>query len=309
MTALCIILGAVIVLFILLLLIYRKAFHSPDKIQNDICNIPSDDQYAPHREHMLSLVRNLAALPCEEIIIQSYDSLQLFGRYYHHADNAPLDICFHGYRGTGTRDMCGGIRICRRLGHNVLIVDQRSHGNSQGHAITFGVKERHDCRSWVQYARERFGPETPIMLYGVSMGAATVLMASDMDFGGSVRGIIADSPYSSPKEIILKVCRDMHLPVRPAWPLIYLSARLFAGFNPCECSAVEAAARSSLPILIIHGEDDRFVPCEMSRAIAAARAGIYLHTFPGAGHGISNIIDTPRYNAIAADFIRRCCGK
>ena len=295
-----------LVLLILLYLIYIKAFHSPDRIQNDIYNIPDDDQYRPHRDRMIALVRDLEIRPCEEVAIASFDGLKLHGRYYHHADNAPVDICFHGYRGTGIRDMCGGIRICRAMNHNAIIVDERACSKSQGRSITFGIKERHDLRSWVQYASERFGKDTPIMLYGVSMGAATALMASCMGLPGNVRGIIADSPYSSPKEIIMKVCRDMHIPAKPAWPLICLSARLFARFNPTEITAADAVRQSSLPILIIHGEDDRFVPSSMSKTIADARPGIERHTFPGAGHGISDIIDTPRYTVIVMDFIRRC---
>ena len=201
--------------------------------------------------------------------------------------------------------MSGAMRISRMLGHNVLMVDQRAHGKSRGHTITFGIRERRDCLSWVQYARQRFGSDVRIMLYGVSMGGATVLMAADQDFGGNVRGIIADCPYDSPEAIIRKVCRDMRLPERLAWPLIVLAARMLGRFDIREISASEAVCRSSLPILILHGEDDSFVPCEMSECIAKF-GSISRHTFPGAAHGMSYLKDTERYNALVMDFMRRC---
>lgn len=298
---------ALIAVFALVLrILYRMAFLSPDRVQNDIFNIPDDPQYAPYRELSVQLIEALRDRPCEMVSIRSHDGLMLQGRYYHCRDGAPLDICFHGYRGTAIRDMCGIIRLFDDLKHNVLLVDQRAHGGSQGHAISFGINERWDCLDWVNYTRTRYGEDVPILLCGVSMGAATVLMASDLDFGGSVRGILADSPYSSPREIIQKVCRDLHLPAGLLWPLIDLSARLWGRFSLTELTAAEAVGRSGLPVLILHGEDDRFVPHQMSAAIAQARPDVRRHTFPGAAHAFSNIVDTPRYERIAKDFIQRC---
>ena len=299
-------LALIAMFFLLLRILYRMAFFSPDRVQNDIFNIPDDPQYAPYRELSTELIRALRDRPCEMVSIRSHDGLLLQGRYYHQQDGAPLDICFHGYRGTAIRDMCGIIRLFDDLKHNVLLVDQRAHSGSQGRTISFGINERRDCLGWVNYARRRFGCDVRILLCGVSMGGATVLMASELDFGGSVRGILADSPYSSPKEIIQKVCRDLHLPAAPLWPLISLSARIWGGFSLTELTAAEAVGRSRLPILILHGEDDRFVPGEMSAVIARVRPDIQRHTFPGAAHAFSNIVDTPRYERIAKDFIQRC---
>lgn len=298
---------AAILFFTILLLLYRKAFRSPDRTQENIYNIPMDDQYSPHRDEMIRLIDELSMQPFEEVQTVSHDGLTLRGRYYHCADGAPLDIAMHGYRGTALRDMCGAIRLAYQLGHNVLLVDQRAHGKSEGHVITFGIKERLDCLSWVRYAVQRFGADVRIVLFGLSMGAATVLMASALDLGPQVRCIIADSPYDAPASIIRKVCRDMKFDPTFAYPLVKLSARLFADFDLDETSAVEAVRHTNYPILIIHGEEDRFVPHVMSHAIKHANPAIELHTFPRAGHGISNIVDTDRYNKIALGFIKKHC--
>ena len=209
---------------------------------------------------MLSLICELDGIPFEPVTITAFDGVQLCGRYYHVRDGAPVQIELHGYRGNALRDFCGGNKLAREAGMNTLLVDERANGRSGGRTITFGVKERRDCLSWIECANSRFGP-VPIFLAGVSMGAATVLMAAGLPLPANVAGIIADCPYSSPEAIIRKVCReDMHLPPALLMPFVRLAARLFGRFRLDGASAVEAARDTGIPILLLHGEDDRFVP-------------------------------------------------
>lgn len=285
---------------------YRTAFHSPKKGRRDYFIMPKGEQYAVIKERMNSLMHELEEIPCERVSIESYDGKKLFARYYHTDDDAPLQIQFHGYRGSALRDFCGGTKLARESGQNILLVDQRAHGSSDGTTICYGIRERFDCQSWVNYACERFGSDKKIILSGVSMGAATVLMASELDLPDNVCAIIADSPYSSPEAIIRKVCDDMGLPHRLAFPFVRLGAFLCAGLR-IRGGAVQAVKNSKTPILIIHGEDDRFVPIEMSRDIyAACRSKKRLETFPDAGHGLSYLTDTERYTRITEEFLADC---
>ncbi|MBR2667596.1 MAG: alpha/beta hydrolase [Oscillospiraceae bacterium] len=308
--ALWIVIAAVIVLILCTSYItYRIAFYSPKANQNDIHKLPPGEQYEAQKDVMLALIDALAPVPFEPVSITSRDGLRLTGRYYHVAEGAPLDIGFHGYRGTAVRDYCGVSMISLKNGRNLLLVDQRAHSGSQGHTITFGVKERYDCLDWCRWAVNRFGEDVSIYLSGVSMGAATVLMASELDLPKNVRCIIADSPYTTPLAIIRKVCRDLHLPAWLLMPFTRLGAVLFGGFRPAAASAPEAVAHTSIPILLIHGEDDRFVPCQMSEVIRSACASPVEHqTFSGAGHGLSYLRDKPRYIAMVLDFWARCAG-
>lgn len=293
-----------ILFFIILFAVYFMAFYSnPRKRIENPYDIPSLPQYRQGRERMRKLISDFLALPCEHIRIQSHDGLTLHARFYPGLPNAPVEILCHGYRGSAIRDFCGGSEIGLARKHNIILIDQRAHGASSGSAITFGILERLDVLSWIHYARERFGPDTPIFLAGVSMGAATVLMATELELPSNVVGVYADCPFSSPYAIIQKVAGDMHLPAPLLMPFARLSARLFGGFSLTSASAVEAVKHSKIPILIIHGEDDRFVPCDMSREIRAANPDrVTLHTFPDAGHGLSYIVDTPRYVRAVADF-------
>ena len=302
MTILMLPAAVLLMAFAITLFCYRLAFYSPDKTQDNIYNIPSGEQYQQQREIMRAMIRDMAAIPCQQVSMTSRSGMRLCGHYYHTADDAPLAICIHGYRSTAIRHYCGGARLAMEQGHNVLLVDQRAHGDSDGHTITFGIRERLDCLDWIRWATERFGSNVPILLYGISMGGATVLMAAGESLPANVRGIIADSPYSSPYEIIRKVCRDMKYPPTLAMPFIRAAARVFGGFSLAECTAAEAVKRAAVPIMIIHGEDDRFVPCGMSADIQAANPAIRRHTFPEAGHGISYMKDTPRYHRLVKDF-------
>ena len=293
--------------FLSLYLPYRIAFRSPQKGQNDIYRLPPGEQYEPRADEMRGMIRRMAAEPCERVSITSRDGLKLRGRLYlRGGPEAPVDLCFHGWRATGLRDFSGGGLFLLGERHNVLLVDQRAQGDSEGRTMTFGVMERWDCLAWLEFIQNRPELRGPVTLYGVSMGAATVLLTSALPLPGNVRCIIADSPYSSPAAILGKVSRDMGLPEKPALAMMRFGAALFGGFSFDGVNCMEAVKHTRVPILLIHGEEDRFVPLEMSREIAAANPEmIRLVTFPGAGHGLSYLTDTERYQHEVSEFCRR----
>ncbi len=285
---------------------YRFAYYSPHKGQNDPYMGPEGRPYTPESGRMYQLIREMEQLPYETVTILSRDGLKLRGRYYHVRDGAPLQIQMHGYRGHPLRDFCGGNKLAREAGLNTLVVEQRAHVGSEGHVISFGIRERWDCLDWALYAAERW-PGVPISLAGISMGAATVLMASDLPLPEEVKGIVADCGFSSPRAIIKSVCWGLPRYFRVLYPFTSLSAGLFGHFDPDSGSAVGAVSNTRLPILLLHGEADDFVPCSMSREIAEACAGpVRLETFPGAGHGGSYLSDPERYRSLVLDFLRSC---
>ena len=287
--------------------IYRFAFYSPNRTQNDDHSVAHTPQMDPMRDHIMEMIDAVRAIPYEPVSIRSHDGLELHAKYYHLRDGAPLDICFHGYRGTPARDFSGGTQIMRREGHNLLMIQERAQCGSGGHTITFGIQERYDCLDWLDYAIERFGPGTKIILVGISMGAATVLMASELLLPEQVAGIIADCPYTTPLAIIRKVSRDdMHLLPLTGGFFATAAARIFGRFRLNASSALEAVRHTRIPILLIHGEADHFVPCEMSREIHAANPDMTeLHTFPDAGHGLSFLVDPERYETLVTSFSER----
>lgn len=274
------------------------AFYVPTskKASKEEFPIPHGKIYEPFKEQMVSWMKEVRAMPCEPVSITSFDGLTLRGKYYEYAPGAPIELMMHGYRGEADRDLCGGVQRCFALGRSALIVDQRACGTSDGNIITFGIKEKKDCLDWVNFMIQKFGPDVRIILTGISMGGATVLMAAGEKLPPNVIGVLADCGYTSPKEIIIKVIKQLHLPAALLYPFIKLAARLFCGFDLEEASATAAVAKCKVPVILFHGEDDDFVPCEMSRInYEACNSTKKLVTIAGAGHGLSYIIDPKRY--------------
>ena len=294
---------AFLILFILIgsFVAFRLAYYNKnDKyITFDVLTGVGYDQY---HDEMIELIRGSNVIPYEQVSVKSLDGLTLKARLYVLDEKASVHIQFHGYRGQAVRDFSGGVRLPTESGHNVLLVDQRAHGNSEGHIITFGVKERKDVLTWVNFVVNRFGKDTKIALEGISMGAATVLMASNLDMP-NVKAIFADCPYSSPKEITLKVSKEMGLPKFLAYSLLVVGGIIYAHFNLNSESASKSVKDSKYPILIIHGREDRFVPIEMSRELKRINPNIELEEFDDAAHGMSYLVDMDRYKRLVKSFM------
>lgn len=292
-----------------LFVLYDVIFSSNKKYMGDENSLPHGEQFDAYHETITDCVKRVLEVPFEEVEVSSCDGLILRGRYYHLTDEAPVVIFFHGYRCSGLRDGNGIFLYTRKLGYNVLLVDQRAHGKSEGKTITFGIMERYDCKSWVEYVVERFGKNIRIYLAGLSMGGATVLMASDIKLPKNVIGILADCPYSSPKEILCCVIKQMGFPVKMTYGLAKLSAKFLGRFDIEQASAIEAVKESELPTLILHGDDDRFVPCTMSIACQVAGEGhVSLKLIKSAGHGMSHCVDARSYEEAVYEFLEKTGG-
>ena len=295
----------VVVVLLALWMTYRMAFFSDRGAWTDPYAISPDGEYQARREEMLQLIAALEQRPCERVSITSHDGLRLTGRYYHTADGAPLDIAFHGYRGHALRDFCGGSCISFAQGHNLLLVDQRAHGEIEGKTITFGAKEQLDVLRWVHWANDRFVcPE--IALFGVSMGAATVLLAAALELPDNVLCVVADSPFSGAEDVIAAVGKRMHVPGAPVRLLARGAARVFGGFRLQDAAPADALRHARVPVLLLHGEADRLVPCEMSEILETNCAStVKRYTFPDAGHGLSYLVDQERYVKAVTDFLQQ----
>ena len=300
-----IILGIAIIVLTVSLICYLMAFYSPKRKQ---CNpeeykFQLEELYEPYRQDMIKWMREARALNPETIKIKSYDGLTLVGKYYEYKKGAPIEILFHGYRGNGERDLSGGIERCFAIERNAIIVDQRGAGESDGHTITFGIREHRDAIKWAEYASERFGEDAKIILTGVSMGAATVLMAGGKELPKNVVCILADCGYSTPREIIMKTIKEMKLPPKLMYPLVKLGARIFGGFNLDEYSPIEATKSTKIPTIFIHGTNDDFVPYSMSEKMYQECTALKsLVPIEEAGHGLAYPVNKEKYLQALCDF-------
>ena len=254
------------------------------------------------------LIDEMIARPYENVYVTSHDGLKLRARLYMQNEKAPFALAMHGYRSTPMLDFSGGGALALELGLNLLMPDQRACGESEGKTVTFGYKESLDALDWVGYISDRWGEDAKIVLLGVSLGAGTVIMAAGRELSENVKGVVADCTFSSAKKIIRKVMRDRKIPVF-LYPLLRLGTIIYGGFDPNKAEPCGFASEIKIPLMLVHGEDDRFVPPEMSREVYEACSLAEIHTFPGARHGTSYLADTKRYKKITADFILRIFGE
>ena len=286
-----IILSLLIIIFSISYIAYKMAFYNDPNKEIDLYDSPVVSNDENCKNIVDSLIDEFKAIPYEEICITSFDGLKLKAKYYHLDDKAPIQIQCHGYKESN---------------FNTLVISHRAHDGSGGNSITFGIKERQDVLSWIKYLNERFQSKNEIILVGVSMGAATVLMCSELDLPNNVKAIIADCPYDDIKQEIKVFIKKMKLPPSLLYPFVYLGALIFAKFKINETSPVQAVKNSKIPILLIHGEEDDVVPIHMSNNIYNANKDkIEYHTFKKAKHGLSYIIDPNRYEIIASNFLSK----
>ena len=303
-----IVLGALLlILYIGSLIAAYVALRRNDYVQNNLERALDVSAYKHYKKEILEARDWLLAQNPEEVTTFSYDNLRLVGDFLPTADARGTLLLFHGWRGGTVADFGVSLKYYLSIGLNVLLVHERAQGKSAGRFMTFGIKERHDVHTWVTWHNERFGAETPVIIGGLSMGAATVLMSCGEPFPKNVKGIIADCGYTSPHDIISAVGRSIHMPTALLVPLVGLHARTFAGFRLREYSTLDAMKKMELPILFIHGEADLFVPCEMTKRnyeVCASKDKTML-LVPDAGHGQSYPKQPERYRAAVNEFVDR----
>lgn len=225
--------------------------------------------------------------------------------HYFPAENARRTVVmFHGWRSTWARDFGMHSEFLMQSGSNLLLVEQRSHGESGGKYIGFGGLEHRDCLQWLKLLQQKKPDDLPTYLFGVSMGAATVLMASGKLPKGAVRGIIADSGFTSPANIVEKVMEQKKA-VAPHFlsRLLNLWTVTRAGFSVTKNSTLRAMQTNTTPVLFIHGKKDDFVPIEMTMEnYAACNAKKRLLLVDGAPHAKAYIVEPETYEQTINDF-------
>ncbi len=271
-----------------------------------------EGSYGPYSERVLSGARWLDAQAMERLTMKSFDGLELVG-YFLPAEGAPRGamLLMHGYRSTFKVDFSCSAKLLHELGFDLLLVYQRACGESGGKNICFGINERFDCRGWARLLAAREPEGTPIFLYGLSLGCATVLMATGLELPETVRGVVADCGYTSPHAEFVHIIKRGRLSF--FWPF-YLSfrfwTRLLAGWGAKDCSAPEALAANRIPVIFFHGGADRFVSPRFSvENFLACRAEKELVIIEGAHHGTSCIEGEEEYTAKLKAFLDKYCTK
>ena len=216
-------------------------------------------------------------------------------------------IVVHGFR-DGKINMKQYGELFRELGYNVLMPDNRAAGESQGKYITYGHYDKNDIIAWTQQLIKD-NPNCEITYFGLSMGAATVMMASGEDLPTNVKNIIEDCGYNNVWDELTYQARQTYK--MPAFPLMHTISfvnKIRQGWFFQDGSATAALAKNELPILLMHGGNDTFVPTEMlSKNYDAVKKGTPKEKviIDGATHAQSFETNPDLYRKAVQDFLEK----
>lgn len=229
------------------------------------------------------------------IEITTDDSIMLRGDYYDCKSDKTV-IFLHGYNSNRYDNMVMQGRLFYDLGFNILFTCQRGHGISGGKASSLGIKEQYDVMEWIKYV-SAMSKNKEILIYGMSMGAVAVCYASDKIKDKSVKAIISDCGFISPYRQLLYDCKLRHLPGKLLVPWERLIARIFVGYD-IKVPTTDSLRKTKIPILFIHGTEDRTVPvmccreaylmCSSEKEILCVENADHTMAFADGGRYIEN---------------------
>lgn len=244
----------------------------------------------------------------EDITISSYDGLKLSASMLWNEDKTEkVIIAVHGYRGTPSKFFAASAKFYYDLGYNILFLHDRAHGNSEGNFIGFGWIDRLDVCNWCNYLVELFQGKIQIVLLGVSMGGATVMMASGENLPGQVKCIIEDCGFTNVwNQLKAGFPKKIPIPRNLTLHLSGLISLFVQGYSFKEADALKQLQKNKRPILLIHGNSDDFVPiCSAYDAYDATKGDKQLLIVDGAGHTLSYLKNTKLYEKTVEDFLEK----
>lgn len=260
---------------------------------------------SPHQKAAARAYKYVNKMPNEDVYIQSFDGLKLHGKIFPCPSGGKnFIIGIHGCRSNALNEFGAFMKFYHENGYNMLLPDDRAHGESQGKYIGFGNLDRFDCIKWAEYVVERYGEDCRIILHGVSMGGAAVLSAAGEKLPEQVKGIISDSAFSSVYEQFSKsFVQIFKLPPFPFVPLCSFMGNFRAGYNFKKDSPLELVKKAKVPILFVQGLADTVVEPEMAdKLYDACPTRKRMLKIPDSGHAQSIGVDPVGYKAAIKEF-------
>lgn len=236
-------------------------------------------------------------------VFMTNDHLKLHG-YYVEQNSHIYMIMVHGYRSDAS-GIISPIKKMKNQGYNLLIPDLRGHGQSEGDYIGMGWDDRRDILKWIDFILEK-DTQASIVLYGVSMGGATVMNVAGENLPNQVKAIIEDCGYTTAWDVI-KAHIDMdNIESEISLHMASLITMIRAGYRIEDVQPIKQVQKSQTPILFIHGDQDHFVPYEMvNQLYDAAQCEKQKLIIHGAGHADCYSVDGQTYYQTILNFINK----
>lgn len=248
----------------------------------------------------------LEVVKSEETTIESEDGLKLWGRVYLQDETTDKWVIIaHGYNSNSENIQPIALNFFNE-GYNVLTPDLRAHGKSEGKYIGMGWLDRKDMVKWINLIVER-DANSQIVLYGESMGGATVMMTAGEELPSNVKAIVEDCGYTSVYEMFTAELNNRFgLPPFPIMDAARVVTEIRAKYDIKGASALEQVKKSKTPMLFTHGSNDTYVPTEMVyRLYDAATVEKDILVIDGAAHGAAPDVDPETYYNKVFGFLKK----
>ncbi len=235
----------------------------------------------------------------EEYTMKSARGEELKGFYYPFgAKGKKIAFIIHGYRSEHADTAGLYYEYYKKHGIDVFCCDHTASGESKGKYIGFDILETKDCLKWIDFLKEKFGDDIQIILHGFSMGGATVMQMSSA-CPSNVKFIIEDSGYKNAKASLEHQVGILYQPLR--W-----MNKIFAGYDLDDSDVVKSLEKSKIPMLFVHGRDDKLVPFENGPELYEMYQGEKDCFFPSDTRHIESMYTSPELYAEKIDcFIEK----
>lgn len=294
----------IIILFVLFLIIGGLSLYIGNYLYNYTLNPNADDYLGMSIEdNDNDKAKKWLKENGQDVYMRSQDNLRLKATLIEQ-DSHTYVIMVHGYRGDGA-SIIAPIKKMKEAGYSLLVPDLRGHGESEGDYIGMGCDDRLDILEWIRFLLNR-DKNASIVLYGVSMGAATVMNVAGENIPDEVKCIIEDCGYTNVWDLF-----QAHFDMNRFESAIVLRAgslvtKIRAGYNIMDNQPIQQIQKSQRPILFIHGDEDDFVPFSMvDKLYNAAKCEKEKLVIQGAGHANSCAINPKLYYQTIFDFIEK----
>ena len=214
-------------------------------------------------ENENSLKRVSLPFDIQEVSIESINGLQLHSYFITNNASNKWIICVHGYSGNAF-NLFPHINHFYSQGYNILAVDLRAHGKSDGKYYGLSYLDAKDILLWVDWIQAKTS-NAKIALFGIALGGASVLMAASNSKTSNIKCVLSDSAPSDFKKEFTYVCKKfINIPISIILPAVNFWMKILAKYSFKDASPINNIGKVRVPCLIIHGENDHFVKVEMA---------------------------------------------
>ena len=240
----------------------------------------------------------------KKVEIKSKDGLKLVGEWFDYGFDKTV-IILPGRRETLVYSYYYA-KPYKDAGVNVLVIDQRAHGFSEGKYSTCGIKEAEDVSLWMKYLHDELN-QKEIFIHGICVGTCCASMVVAKYKPDYLKAVILDSMFISYKEIYKNHYLESGHKLFPVFYQIWIWFRLLTKCNINVSNPEKYMASFDLPVMFIWGTKDVYCLPEKSKILyeKCASKQKQIEWFEGAEHSRVRLYDEKRYDDLVSDFLAR----